>query len=154
MAWKIGDDILDTRQIEDLIDDLTHRSEHLDDCRDEYIEAMEGDDYSQEDIDYLHNRYQEAVEDFSVEDAQLLEDLLRFKDELEGYCDWDHGETLIHKDYREEYAELLAKDYGAISSTPQWPLDHIDWKAAAEELFRHDYTHAEIRGEIYYARCY
>ena len=61
------------------------------------------------------------------------------------------GITLIRETYFTEYAQELAEDVGAISSTPQWPLSHIDWDAAAEEL-QGDYVSVEFRGIEYFCR--
>lgn len=54
--------------------------------------------------------------------------------------------------YAEEYAEEYAADvtcgWGA---TPEWPFNHIDWAAAAEDL-KEDYTEVEILGHTFYLR--
>jgi hypothetical protein len=81
-----------------------------------------------------------------------LHDLEQFAAELEDYCDdWRHGVTIIRESYFADYAEELAKDIGAISSDDQWPLNHIDWDAAAEAL-KQDYTSGEFDGVTYWAR--
>lgn len=63
-------------------------------------------------------------------------------------ADWQHGATLIHEDHFEAYAEQFARDIGAISDDDAWPIRHIDWTAAADEL-REDYTEIEFDGETY-----
>ena len=67
------------------------------------------------------------------------------------YGDWRYGETLIRDDYFEEYAEELASDIGAIDRNAKWPLNHIDWKSAAEELTQ-DYTLVSFDGTDYWIR--
>ena len=67
------------------------------------------------------------------------------------YGDWRHGEMLIRDDYFEEYAEELASDTGAIDRNAKWPLNHIDWKAAADELTQ-DYTLVSFDGTDYWIR--
>lgn len=57
--------------------------------------------------------------------------------------------TLIHESYFQTYAEQLAEDIGAISRDTKWPLNHIDWEAAAEEL-KSDYSTVDWNGETYY----
>jgi DNA repair exonuclease SbcCD ATPase subunit len=141
-----------TSDIDERIEELEELSNHLDECREEYIEAVEDVSIKQETLDHLHKQYHTAVEDFSAEEEKELADLKAFKDELEDYCDWKHGETLIHKDARVDYAEQLAQDLGTISGDQPWPLNHIDWKAAAEELFKYDYTYADLSGDTYYVR--
>ncbi len=72
--------------------------------------------------------------------------------EAEGYSpDWQYGATLIRDSYFETYAEELAEDIGAIDRNASWPLNHIDWKAAAEAL-QQDYTSVEFDGVTYWVR--
>ena len=53
--------------------------------------------------------------------------------------------TLIADSYFETYAEEFATDIGAVGrDNNDWPLYHIDWKAAAEDL-KQDYTEYEIK---------
>jgi hypothetical protein len=68
------------------------------------------------------------------------------------YGDWRHGESLIRDDYFEEYAEELASDIGAIDRNANWPMNHIDWKAAAAELTQ-DYTLVSFDGTDYWIRA-
>jgi hypothetical protein len=53
----------------------------------------------------------------------------------------------------EEYAQQLAEDIGAISSDAQWPLNRIDWEAAADDL-KMDYTQFSWDGSDYWVRTY
>mgnify|MGYP003412182680 FL=1 len=53
--------------------------------------------------------------------------------------------------YATEYAEELASDIGAIDQDAGWPLSHIDWEGAAEDL-KDDYTEVEILGATFYLR--
>lgn len=52
---------------------------------------------------------------------------------------------------RRNNAQELADDIGAIDSNAKWPLNHIDWEAAAEEL-KMDYTEVNFNGTTYYIR--
>jgi len=73
-------------------------------------------------------------------------------EEGEDYAtDWRHGETLIRKTYFTEYAEEFANDIGAMENTNTWPLNHIDWEAAAEDLAQ-DYTEIDFDGVSYLIR--
>lgn len=103
-----------------------------------------------EDLEDLETALDEARMDFDDDAQKELKELRAFKADLEAYCDWDGGETLIPKDRRVEYAEELANDLYNLES--HWPYNHIDWEAAAEELFRYDYTHSDLEGETYYVR--
>ena len=60
-----------------------------------------------------------------------------------------HGATLISESYFVKYAAQYADDIGAIDRNASWPLTHIDWEAAAEEL-KSDFTTVEIDGDTYY----
>lgn len=141
--WKIGDDILDTRDLEERIEELEALEEALEDAFSEY------DPDDEESCDALRD----ADYNFTAEEREELTTLRDFKEEMEGYCDWRHGETLIEESYRETYAEQLAEDIGAIDRNANWPLNHIDWTAAAKDLFAHDYHYAELGGFTYYVHC-
>lgn len=65
--------------------------------------------------------------------------------------DRHEGVALISENYFETYAEEYASDVGAISSEHQWPLNHIDWSAAAACL-QQDFTRIEWRGIDFWAR--
>jgi hypothetical protein len=68
--------------------------------------------------------------------------------EGEDYADWEFGAQLIATSYFEHYAEELAEDIGVITHGVAWPLSHIDWAAAAEEL-KADYTEIDFDGVPY-----
>lgn len=83
------------------------------------------------------------------EELKALKDL---QDEAEGYAgDWRYGAALIRDTYFTEYAEQLAEDIGAIDRNATWPLSHIDWEAAADEL-KTDYTSVSFGGTDYWIR--
>ena len=65
--------------------------------------------------------------------------------------EWHDGATLIHADYFADYAKELAEDIGAIDRDAEWPLNHIDWEAAADELLQ-DYSTVDFDGQDYYVR--
>lgn len=60
-------------------------------------------------------------------------------------------ESLIAEDCFEEYARQLAEDLGAIDRKAVWPLNHIDWAGAAEEL-KSDYIEVKYQGWPYLIR--
>jgi hypothetical protein len=81
----------------------------------------------------------------------ILEDLKGNGGDEEWRDHW-YPVTLIREDYFEDYARELASDIGALSGPEmRWPHNHIDWKAAAEELTQ-DYTSCTIEGNDYYYR--
>lgn len=78
--------------------------------------------------------------------------LKELQDEAEGYSpDWIHGSTLIRDSYFKDYAQELAEDIGSIKGNEEWPLRHIDWDAAADEL-KQDYTSVTFDGIEYWIR--
>jgi len=95
-----------------------------------------------------------APDDF-VWEREELEALLVLAEEGRGATsEWDDGATFISDYYFEEYAEEFAYDIGAINRDAGgsgWPLNRIDWKAAAEDLLI-DYTSVEIDGDMYWVR--
>lgn len=100
--------------------------------------------------------YTLSTDDFAAglgeDDAEELAALLAFQTEAErDVADWQYGETFISDSYFETYAQELAKDIGAIAPDASWPLNRIDWEAAADDL-RIDYTSFEFQGYTYWAR--
>lgn len=85
------------------------------------------------------------------EEIKELASLRAVADQGEGYGDWAHGEALIRDSYFVTYAQELADDIGAIDRNAQWPVNHIDWDAAAEEL-KVDYTEIDFDGVTYWMR--
>lgn len=51
------------------------------------------------------------------------------------------------------YAEEYADEIGRVSGTAEWPFNHIDWQAAADDL-KADYMEVTFGGESYYLRNY
>jgi len=79
--------------------------------------------------------------------------LCAFANEGEYYVtDWSYGEALIRYDYFKQYAKEFAHDTGMVGENLEWPLRHIDWRAAAEEL-KLDYVELDFNGVPYYARA-
>lgn len=91
-------------------------------------------------------------EEFDEDDAKFLKTLEAFEEECESVAgDWVHGATLIADHYFETYAQEFAEDIGALSGDAQWPANHIDWKAAAEEL-QQDYSSVTFGETEYWVR--
>ena len=90
------------------------------------------------------------------EDRQRLAQLVSAIDEIERETgdEFPYGVHYIQSDKFVEYAQEFAEDIGAIETTPsnpQWPTQHIDWKAAADEL-KMDYTEIDIAGQSFLFR--
>lgn len=59
--------------------------------------------------------------------------------------------TAIPEDEFEDYARDFANDIGALPEGAKWPADHIDWKAAADEL-KQDYRTVDFENVTYLVR--
>ena len=130
-----NDDVIDSRDVIHWIDSLTQ--EFIDATGTEPAETMSVDDWT-------HG--------LSQWDAETLAALIALKEEAEDSPDWEYGETLIRDSYFEDYAEQLAEDTGAIDREASWPLNRIDWKAAAEDL-QEDYFTVQFDGVTYWIRA-
>lgn len=97
------------------------------------------------DMDLVRQYFQEDYEDYvNVRD---------FCEELEGYGDFQHGETIIHEDYFTEYCEELCEDIGHVSRDLPWYIaNHIDWDGVASEI-KQDYIEVEFEGSSYFMRA-
>ena len=88
----------------------------------------------------------EEDDPFTEDDSEELTKLTKFSEWI-----GDADGTLISDSYFKTYAEELAEDIGAIDPKARWPLSHIDWEAAADEL-KHDYRSAEYGSTKYWYR--
>lgn len=81
-----------------------------------------------------------------------LEALDKLESECQGCGDWDHGETLIHSSYFEEYARELVNDCGYIpDDLPWWITDAIDWEKIADNV-KLDYCEVDYAGQTFFIR--
>jgi len=124
------DNILDSRDVESRINELESE-------RDDYNEHPDCDD-----VDWK-TRY--------PEDHLELEHLVALRDDLEGYCEWDAGETLINRDYFVEYVEEMCKDIGDVPRNIPSYIE-IDWEATANNI-EADYTSGYWDGQEFLVRC-
>ena len=117
-----GMDVIDSRAVMERIEELQ-----------EIIgAATEGDDVSEEGDELT------ALKALAEEGAHAT-------------SEWDDGADLIRDSYFIEYARDFADNIGAIDRTARWPLDHIDWDAAAADL-QSDYSPVNFDGVTYWVR--
>lgn len=110
-------------------------------------------------IEELEDEQEEAIATETLEDwecnggAEMLDALreLRRNTEPNAGNNWDDGIAFISEDYFETHAQEYADDIGAIDLKASWPLAHLDWEAAADEL-KVDYTSCTINGQTYWYR--
>jgi antirestriction protein len=99
-------------------------------------------------IDYLESEAEDRELD-EYEQSEL-NDLKAFADEAEVTApDWEYGAQFVADESFTDYAKELAEDIGAIDRNAEWPLYHIDWEAAADDL-KQDYTEVTLRGTDYW----
>lgn len=134
-----SDDLIDSR-------DVIERINELSETRDELLYQIDAAEDKEE-----TEVAKADLEDWDNSDEGLeLKMLLKLQEEAEG-GDWEYGEVLIRDSYFDQYARDLADDIGAIDRDANWPLNHIDWEAAADEL-KQDYTCVDFDGVDYWIR--
>jgi len=124
-----GEDILDTRTIEDRIRYL--ETDH-DDCGE---------------VDSSDDRCPDRIEHDELQTLRAL------RDDYSGGEGWLDGSTLIRDSYFKEYAEDMASeitDYDPRRTS--WPFTCIDWDKAADDL-KMDYTSVDFDGVEYWTRA-
>lgn len=151
---RIGDDIIDSREIiahiEDLEDDIRGYEEGIEEI-DEQLEVLSDDesDLAEVNQDALETEKQEYEEEIR-ELREELEPWLTIREAFEGQSDWDYGEALIHERHFPQYAKELAEDIYEIPD--HWPFDSINWDAVAQDL-QVDYTEVDVEGHTYWMRA-
>jgi hypothetical protein len=133
-----SDDIIDSREVIERIETLASEAEDL------FRESVEDDDAeTPPGFDPTH-----WLESWDAEEYRAL---VALAEAGEGTADWTHGATLIRESYFEDYAREFAQDVYGYSEDSSWPLRHIDWEAAADEL-KIDYSEIDFDGVAYFVR--
>jgi len=135
--------ILDTRDLNDRLEELDDLRSALEDARNELAEAGADND----DIEELEQALQDAGSCFTDEEAAELAELEAMRDEI---SEWRHGEALIPVSDWEEYVQELCEDCGYISKDFPWWIE-IDWEKTARNVVQ-DYGIIDYQGETYYYR--
>jgi hypothetical protein len=90
------------------------------------------------------------TDEWDFDDEAEYETLKELIEECEGCGDWEHGETLIHRNYWVEYCQQLLEDIGYIpKDLPSWIV--IDWEATADNM-EADYSVVNFGDEEYLIR--
>lgn len=148
------DDIIDSRDVIERLSELEEDRDRLlsdlgkaeDVCKEA---AFRGDLADRQAAEEARGLAELALDEW--DDAGEFAPLTAFAKEAEGYCDWPYGAVLVRDSYFKEYAKEVADDIGATGREFQWPLVHIDWEAAAEQL-QQDYTDVDFDGVTYWMR--
>jgi len=132
------DDVIDSR-------DVIRRIEELE----EELTALQG---VYDDTD--SREAQTDVETWLNDNNEELQTLKALAEECKGYGDWEHGETLIHRDYFVKYIEELIDDCYRLPKQDGWPYYHLimDYEAAAREA-EQGYNCVEFDGQEYLIRA-
>lgn len=146
-------DILDSRDIEERINELEYE---VSDLRDEIEEKenklVELQAVESEEAEDKRSDLKEQIAEKKDEISELQDELkpmLEFRESV-GHPEWKHGLTIISESYWEYYARELAEDlYGKELRDSTWPFSHIDWEDAAKTLLM-DYSSAEYDGTTFY----
>ena len=133
------DDIIDSRQVIERIDELTEAIGETDAC-------------VQADGDECHCGMPLDSHDVDEERDELAA-LKALAEEASTSPDWTYGEALVRDSYFKTYAEELADDIGAVDQdlSNRWPYTYIDWEQAAREL-QQDYMAVDYDGVMYWIR--
>lgn len=129
------DDVLDSRDIINRIEELTAERDACSMIREDGTEESDPQGWA--------DQYPEAAAELAALDA--------FRDEAEQYsADWDYGATLIRDSYFTDYAKELLTDCGDLPKDLPWYVV-IDWDATAEHI-KSDYAEASFNGVTYWVR--
>ena len=156
----LTNDVIDSRDVIKRRDDL---QDELTACGtfkvNEFLERYHAprDELNAEEIEELTDWLNEFSGEFDIDayedDVKELEALNTFIDKCSNYGDFDHGTSVIADDYFKTYAQDLANDIGAIDQrSTDWPCNHIDWDAAADDL-KHDYMSIDFNDETYWIQA-
>jgi hypothetical protein len=144
-----GMDIIDSRDVIARIEELRDERDALADA----IDELEKLPFGEQSAAIMEARA--ALKDWDESDSRgELESLLALQSECENVTsEWKDGVPLIRDSYFEEFAEQEAEDVGCADPkvSGRWPYNHIDWKAAAEEL-QQDYSQVEFGDTTYWVR--
>ena len=138
--------IIDTRDLQTRLDELEALRDAVTEAEtnlQNHVTPEDETDFEKHDLEVELER---AQEEFGEDEQKELTELENISNEISSFRD---GEAMIPVDDFEEYAQELAEDIGAIDRRASWPLNHIDWTAAASALSQ-DYTEVSYQGTDYY----
>jgi len=141
--------ILDSRTIEDFIDELESEIDLID-SKSEDIETELASTKSESVKEHLEEKLQE-LKDEKEDYSSQLKPWIDLRDQVDEGT-WFSGITFIRDSYMERYARDYAEDiHGDSLYSATWPFTCINWKQATEE-FKMDFSAIEIDGITYWFR--
>lgn len=146
-------DVIDSRDIIARIEELTCELQVV------HSELWENSQsVIEEDFDFWLSKTIKDEDHELHDQAVELDSLKSLASECEDYsADWQHGETLVNRDYWIQYTKELIKDcYSDLidqDTNNTWPYNcvTIDYDKAADEL-EHDYTTVDYCGQEFLIR--
>lgn len=146
-----GMEYINSRDVIARIDELEGEYVDVNDALKEAVSNLE-EDPENEELRSQEELYRTNISEWEEEYLEELTALQALAEEASGSPDWIHGETLIREDEFVNYARELAEDIRAINGKMYWPLNHIDWESAADEL-KSDYMTVDFDGVEYLIRA-
>lgn len=146
--------ILDTRDLQDRLDELQKLKEALEDARTDVdellaIDASEKTESWESDLSEARDTLEQAETEFSSDEQDELTELEALSEEV---SEWSSGNQLIPEDDFEDYCKELCEDIGDIPRDfPSYIV--IDWESTAQNL-KADYSEIEYQGTTYLYRSY
>lgn len=120
LADNGSDNVIDSRDIIERIEDLESR-----------------EDYPEDEEDSL-----------DAEEREELCILREIQDNASS--EWFYGETLIHENYFVDYIREFVQEVGYLpDNMPEWLTNNLDWDGIANDL-QSDYRDVDLNGETYW----
>jgi hypothetical protein len=141
MSFSEYDDIIDTRDVQERIEEL---------CEELDIE----EDGTPHEYDEGDEKPEPLDDDVRAELEEELRELLELKAEVEAYSGdtFESGITMIANSHFVQYAQDFAADmHGDALHENAWPFDNINWEGAASDL-QMDYTEVSFRSYNFWVR--
>jgi len=149
-----GNDIVDLRDVRDERERILRL---LEDAGDESFDAVVEKKISVDRWadDLLENNDLMMVVDLSNDDVTFVIDTVNLEGQLSGWGSLDeaanNNPVLVLDDHFVDYIKEMASDLGAYKADNPWPLNCIDWEAAADEL-RPDWNEVKFAQYVYQMR--
>lgn len=140
-------DVIDTRNLQARLDELTDLSDAVVEFKKALATAKESGDADE--IATAQSELDNAEIDFGEAEQEELDELTNLAEEV---SEWRDGNTLIHESYFVDYCKRLLKDIGDLPKDLP-PYIVIDWESTADNL-KVDYSEVIYRGETYLVRQY
>ena len=131
-------DYLDTRDLQERIDELENEIEELEE---ELEKSVEDEDTEENEL------CTKRIEEWHEENDEELKELNDLKDEVP---EWSYGNTLVPDEEWIDYVQELLTDCDILPKDIPWYIE-IDWEKTADNIAA-DYGTVDYQGKTYYYR--